>query len=174
MKLVLIGFKNSGKTSVGRILSEQLHIPFLDTDDLIESYYHKQHACFKSVREIYQFEGAQYFRTLERDIIQSACMENESVISTGGGSLLNTENCLALKRFGQLVYLDASPESLYNRLSSESLPAYIDALEPKKSFIQHYESRKKIYQAYADLTIDTHHKTIKEITDEILLRLRRS
>ncbi|NLA39320.1 MAG: shikimate kinase, partial [Methanomicrobiales archaeon] len=85
MKIVLIGFRGTGKTSVGRILSERLQVPFHDTDDLIER------RAGMPIPDIFRLHGEVRFRALEREVIESL-RDARGVISTGGGAVCDPAN----------------------------------------------------------------------------------
>lgn len=167
MNIVLIGFKNSGKTSVGQMIAEKLQKTFIDTDRLIEKNYPNQGNKLLSTCEIYQHNGRDYFRALEKEVITSLDI-HESIIATGGGSILDPSNVIHLKKLGRLIYLQSSFETLLARLQSRPIPAFLEAQRPEENFAEVYKARKNVYRHAADHTISTEHKSISDISEEII------
>lgn len=169
MNIVLIGFKNSGKTTVGTSLAFRLGHQFIDTDDAIEIKYFNMHRKQLSVREIYKLCGEQYFRQLEKEIILGLHITRPTILATGGGSILDKENVKRLKQLGTLVYLSLPLEKLVDRaLSQPSLPAFINPDNPLHSTMSIFEKRRSIYQNNADTIIDCQDKSPDAIAEEIL------
>lgn len=161
MNIVLIGFKNCGKTSVGQLIAEKLNRPFIDTDRLIEKHYLANTQLPRSVREIFQMEGENFFRALEKEAIASLIHIHSSVIATGGGSLLDSDNVSLLKTLGPLVYLHAPYDILTQRNSSQLFPAFLDE--------NNYQFRQLMYKKTADYQINTSNKSINEIAEAIIV-----
>jgi shikimate kinase len=141
LTLILCGFKGSGKTHFGKLLSSKLQLPFFDTDALLEKEYKI------GGPELYQRVGEKGFRDAESKII-FALPKTPAVISLGGGSLVRDENALHLKTLGTIIYLQAKFETLSFRI--EQTPIFV-----KSSLYETYLERLPIYEKYADLTIDT-------------------
>ena len=110
--LILIGFMGSGKSTVGKILAEKPEMKFLDTDLEIE----KEQG--RSVQVIFSEKGEEYFRKLENEMSKKLSTENNTIISTGGGIILNKENIEYLKKDGVVFFLDVAKKTLYKRLIS--------------------------------------------------------
>jgi shikimate kinase len=114
MSVVLIGYRGSGKTTVGKRLADRLWQPFVDTDDLVVR------KAGKSILEIFEQQGEAAFRDLESTVVRDALMLQEHVISLGGGALLREENRTALKASAhKVVYLKCDPEELYKRITAD-------------------------------------------------------
>ncbi len=107
MNIVLIGYRACGKTAIGRLLSERLNWPFLDTDVLIEQ------RCGMTIRDIFADRAEEAFREMERRIIAEVAQLDKHILSTGGGAVLNEDNARALKQRGLLIWLTASPETIW-------------------------------------------------------------
>jgi len=169
MNIILIGFKNCGKTSVGQSMAKKMAAPFIDTDNLIEQHYYNLNNRSLSTNEIYQKHGENYFRELEANIINDLKDTEKSVIATGGGSLLNPDNIITLKKLGEIIYL--------------LIPFYLieirNRLQPKPAFLNDqftladiYEQRKDIYSKAANIIINAENKSIDIIADEIILFIK--
>jgi shikimate kinase len=113
MKLVLIGLRGTGKSTVGRILSERLRWKYFDTDTLVQ----ERAGC--SIRELFEKQGEPAFRKMESEVVRECAAADQSVIATGGGAILDAENVVALKRDGFVVHLTANPSELWRRISQD-------------------------------------------------------
>ena len=156
MSVVLIGYRGSGKSTVGKRLADRLWQPFVDTDALIVR------KAGKSIREIFEHQGEQAFRDLESTIVRDTLKLKEHVISLGGGALLREENRAALKASGhKVVYLKCAPEELYKRITAD--PDSADArpdltmeggLEEVKNLLA---AREPTYRAAMSAELDVTH-----------------
>lgn len=114
MSVVLIGYRGSGKSSVGRKLADRMWRPFVDIDEIIARN------AGQSIKEIFENGGEQRFRDLETQAIRSALEGEEKVISLGGGSVLRDENrSMLVARTGHRIYLRCEPEELHKRIHSD-------------------------------------------------------
>ncbi len=173
MNIILIGFKNSGKTSVAKLTSVKTSKIFIDTDHLIEKHYRSEENRTLSTHAIYKNKGAFYFRNLEKGIIMSLSGIHNSIIATGGGSILDRTNVTILKNQGRLIYLNSSLEPLLKRLRLKQTPAFLSIENTEKNFIDLYKKRKKLYKRYADFEINTDNKSIKDISEEVIFFIDR-
>lgn len=167
MNLILFGFKSSGKTTIGKLLSVRLSRPFFDTDALLEQLFHEQTGEQLRVREIFKIIGEKSFRELEADVLQRLKSIKNSVIGLGGGLILNPGAAPSLAKLGRLVYLKVSKETLKKRIFSEELPPFFDPAHPEAAFEKYYNERKSQYEAIPALSVDLEAKT----QDQVLLEL---
>jgi shikimate kinase len=112
MKIFLIGFMGSGKSTIGRKLARFLRYSFIDLDMLIEN------KAGMSIAEYFSENGEDHFRELERDILQKTEFEPNTVIATGGGAPCYYDNMDWMNRHGKTVYLLMEPKALANRLQN--------------------------------------------------------
>ncbi len=138
--LVLIGMPGSGKSAVGKILTETTGKPLADTDQLIVE------KAGKSIPEIFREDGEPAFRDLESEIIRELSLQGGQVISTGGGAVLRPENVTLLRQNGRLFWLDRAPDSL---VPTDDRPLADTAAKMK----QLYQEREPVYRASADMII---------------------
>lgn len=113
MRIFLIGFMGSGKSYVGSRLADLLGYTFIDLDDKIEE------KTQKNIARIFEEEGEDYFRILERDTLQSLDKHNNAVIACGGGTPCFYNNMEWMKNHGKTIYLDLPPAILVQRLKNE-------------------------------------------------------
>lgn len=172
MKVVLIGYRAAGKSTVGKMLAARLNVDFRDTDAMIEE------SMDMPVKEIVALYGWEYFRSKERDIIQSLVKKEDCVIATGGGVVLFRENVDLLKqnvdllkRASVIVWLNAPLRDIVERLKQD---AQNEATRPPftsgnvvQETIDTMRKRLPLYERSADYVVDTLKKTLEQITEEI-------
>ncbi len=172
MHVILIGYRGTGKSAVGRRLAERLKMPFYDTDELIEQ------GAATSIRDMVAEEGWEYFRKKECEIIGRLPVLQRGVVATGGGAVLDQGNRHMLKEQGILIWLRANMTTIVERIggdatSKERRPPLLhgDACEEAEDILG---QRLPIYRRLADCSIDTTDKSIDEIADAICLFLGRT
>jgi len=164
--IYLIGYRGSGKTSVGRILGKLLQMPVLDSDDWLE-----QHTA-KSIRDIFASDGELHFRMLETNAIKTLSrLPVPHVFSLGGGAVVRGENVDMIHQSGWVVWLKASPVQLYSRIHSDHSTADRRPALTTLSGLDEIESlltfRSPIYASAANLSIETDDRTAADIAEEI-------
>jgi shikimate kinase len=148
--LILFGFQGCGKTYFGKRLSEVLGWHFLDIDYLIEQ------KIGISCRQCRLERGEEAFRLEERRVVMGLKKKENTVVSVGGGTVLNTENLNALKQLGQLVYLEVGPPILQERWTRT------------ESFEDCYASRVKVYEAIDAERVSCENKNDEEVLWELI------
>lgn len=166
MKIYLVGFMGSGKTTVGRELAARIDAPFFDLDELVES------AERMTIKDIFALHGEPYFRKRERDILRSTKHLAAAVVATGGGTFTFDENIQFIQAEGLSVYLSAPYTLLRARIIEKAAdrPLFNDDLATHEL----YASRIRYYRM-SDLTIDIREEeTPVEIVERLLLELPKS
>jgi shikimate kinase len=163
--IFLTGFMGCGKTSVGRVLAERLHCPFVDLDEVIVQ------EAGASVKEIFAAQGEPAFRRLESLALQRIAAGAKAVVSTGGGAVIARENRAIMRVAGSIVNLTASIETIVTRLSGDSQRPLLEGDVSVERIRTMLELRQEFY-ADADLRIDTTAKTVLAVVEEILHRLK--
>ena len=165
--IMLIGFMGSGKTTVGKLLSGRLGIPFEDTDERIES------RLGITISEIFASKGEAYFRDEETRELKLLQEESGSrVISAGGGLPVRAENRALMKDLGTTVYLTASVKTLAKRLAGDTTRPKLQGADLESRIISLMNQREEIYRSCADLTIATDDTDAQEICEEIIRMIR--
>ncbi len=160
--ILLIGFMGTGKTSVSLKLSELLNMKLIDTDGYIEK---KEN---KSISEIFETNGEEFFRKCESETLIELSKEKNLLISCGGGIIVKEENIPIMKKQGKVVLLKATPESIYERVKNDNTRPLLNNNMTIEHISNLMESRKEKYLKAADIIIDTDNKSIKEICQEII------
>ncbi len=171
MNIILIGYRCTGKTSVGKKIAERLAFPFYDTDELIQRH------TGKTVREMVDEEGWDAFRVTERALIKTLPSLADAIIAAGGGAIMDAENREVLRHNALCVWLTADVRTIVERIRTDRAsgaqrpPLSSDGLEQETTEI--LESRRPLYQELADVTVDTSGKGIDAIADEVCTVLSR-
>jgi shikimate kinase len=164
MKIFLIGYMGSGKSTVGKKLAKLLNYDFLDHDELIEK------AVGKSVYEIFNEDGEDRFREMEHNMLISLMSKDNVVISTGGGTPCHYNNMELMNENGLTIYLKMSANTLVSRLRSAKtdrpLVSGKSAEELYGFIISHLENREPFY-AEAQYKVKAKDLNINELADFI-------
>lgn len=150
--IFLIGFMGSGKTTVGRMLSESTDRPFIDLDHLIED------EQGKTIPELFEALGESGFRALERQALRTCERKNPSVVSTGGGLPCFYDSMDVMKHMGATIYLKTSPVELARRLQPEAAKRPLlkgVVLEQLPAHIASMLSKRESFYLQADYVIET-------------------
>lgn len=160
--VILIGFMGCGKTTVGLRLSYRRRCTVIDTDKEIEREEKR------SISDIFATNGEPYFRDLEtaclRKLLDSAVNQ---IISVGGGLPMREENRRLLQELGQVFYLRAEAETIYERLKGDTTRPLLQGADPLIKIRTLLQERDPYYREAADVVITVDDKSFDEILDEI-------
>lgn len=166
MNIVLIGYRGTGKSSVGKALAARLGRELVSTDSEIV----RRAGC--SIPEIVAQHGWEYFRDLESDVCRNLADRDQLVIDTGGGAIVRPRNVEMLKRNGRLFWLTASVESIAARIGGDTQRP---SLTGTKSFVEEIQDvlreRAPKYQAAADHVIPTDDRSIDHLVQLVLAHM---
>jgi len=158
--IALIGFMGTGKSTVGAELARRLCLRFVETDAVIEE------ASNKSISRIFAEEGEKAFRRLERSAIQAVTLEDDQVISCGGGATVDPRNLRLLRMTCKVVLLKADPRVLYERISRGSSRPLALNLKAPEDIARLIDDRRDAYAQY-DLCVDTGICSVEEAVEVI-------
>jgi shikimate kinase len=160
MNIVLIGYRGSGKTSIGQRLASKLWMDFVDTDVLLVE------RAGRTIREIFAAEGEEGFRRRESQVIAEVAARANVVIAAGGGAILKPENVAALKRNAKVIWLKARPEVLFQRIQGDAATTAnrpnLTAAGGLDEVTKVLEARTPLYQAAADVSFEVTYLTIDD------------
>lgn len=162
MKIILIGLRGVGKTTVGEALASRMKLPFFDTDRMIEE------AIGRTVHQIFSDQGELAFREYEtRALRKLGETPGKAVVATGGGIVLRPENQVLLPKLGKLIYLFAKPEVVIPRLKTSLKRPSLSGqpLDKETEFL--FLTRDPIYRDLADLTVLAESRSVEDIAGEI-------
>lgn len=162
-RVFVVGPMGAGKTSVGLELSTLLGFKFFDTDLLLE----QKHKL--SIVDIFKNFGAAYFRAQESVLLENISNQSNTVIATGGGSILCAKNRLILQQRGIVSYLTVNNNEQLRRLAAVSnRPLLPDNLEQRAVYLaNNILERHKMYEEVADFVIDTTHDNIRSLAQKL-------
>lgn len=163
MNIVLIGYRGTGKSTVGKVLAARLGRPVVSTDAEIVR------RAGQTIPEIVAQHGWEHFRDLESTVCENLAARDGLIIDTGGGAILRPHNVECLKRTGTLFWLTASVASIASRIGSDNQRP---SLTGTKSFVEEIEEvlvvRTPKYLEAADHVIQTDSRSINQIVEAIL------
>ncbi len=160
--IALIGFMGSGKTTVGKQLAKALEMKFVDIDKLITE------REGRTIPEIFETDGEAYFRRLESQIVEEESRDNNVVISTGGGVIIDNANIKNLQKSSFVVYLNCTIECVYQRVRRRKNRPLLNVDDMLKTITDLHQRREKLYRISCDYSveIDTE-STIYDTVDDI-------
>jgi len=160
--IVLVGMMGSGKTAIGRVLSERLGVAYVDSDEEIER------AANATIAEIFDRSGEPFFRDREAEVIARLLQSDPCVLSTGGGAYLASRNRAEISRHGVAVLLDADVDLLWERVRHKDTRPLLRTPNPRATLEELYTERASSYgmadlRAHADPAY-----SIDRMTDEVV------
>ncbi|HLV23964.1 MAG TPA: shikimate kinase [Moheibacter sp.] len=169
MKISLLGYMGSGKTTIGKQLSASLNMKFIDLDSFLEF------KCKKSIATIFQTEGEIKFRKYEHDALKETLNSNENfVLALGGGTPAYYHNMEWVNQYTHSIYLRMTPKELIERLRNEKnsrpMISHLTETDFPEFIAKHLFERRNFYEQ-AKQKIDLKDKSVKEIVEEINLNL---
>lgn len=160
-KIVLIGFMGSGKSTLGKELSDKLGLFFFDVDAYIEEKYQRE------IKEIFAKEGEEAFRRMETEALKEILLKEEEVlVSTGGGVVTREENVALLKEKGLVFYLKAGVETILSRLKGDVSRPLLQSEDLEKKIRELMAHREGAYLEAADYVIPTDGTSVPDLVEE--------
>ncbi|AGF49400.1 shikimate kinase [Candidatus Kinetoplastidibacterium galati] len=161
--IFLIGMMGSGKTTIGRNISNILDRKFIDLDLAIEN------RCGVNIPTIFEIEGEVGFRKREEIALLECSNEINTVLATGGGAVLSNQNRDILKKRGIVVYFQASIDDLFQRTSLDSnRPILTNTSKPYEKLRDLLNQRDPIYREVADIIINTSNTSISDLINNLV------
>lgn len=146
--LYLVGMMGAGKTTIGKKIAKALGVPFVDLDRVVEE------STGVSVATVFEIEGETGFRERESQALARASESGDCVVATGGGVVLNPVNRARLCGTGYVVYLNASPELLYDRTRMDRTRPLLRVADPLARITELVTKRDPLYREVADLVVE--------------------
>ena len=162
MNIFIVGPMGSGKSTVGKIISDELFLNFFDTDDEIEA------RTGASIDWIFDLEGEDGFRKRESEMLEEMVKKNSIVLSTGGGIILSKLNRELLSSRGTVFYLSTPISTQVERTSKDKDRPLLKNGDPGEILAKLHNERKELYEAVSDHVIDTENKSSQEVASEII------
>lgn len=162
----LIGFMGSGKSTIASYLAENYGMEIIDMDQLIVE------REGMAIPDIFAQKGELYFRDVETSLLIEIQGEQNKVVSCGGGVVLREKNIQAMKKSGQVVLLNAKPETILERVKDDDNRPLLWGNKNVQFIHDMMEKRQPKYEAAADLVIHTDGKSADEICKEIIGKVK--
>ena len=163
LNISLCGMMGSGKSTIGKILANKLDYNFIDVDKMIEI------EAKKTIKKIFEEDGEEYFRDLEEKITINILQHKKTIVSLGGGAIINKKVRSAIKENSYNIYLNVDVNILTKRLQNSKTRPLIYKKNLKKELINLIGIREKFYQK-ADLVVKNE-KNIIETTESIIKKI---
>ncbi len=158
--IYLTGMMGSGKSVTGRKLAAKMEYPFTDLDEKI------QLRTKKTIHELFA-KGEETFRHEESLALRDAAESSPRVIATGGGVILKPANIDFMRQTGKIIFLETSPDMLWNRVKDKKDRPLLRGENPKDNLLKIFSERQKKYEDSSDLKVNTDGKTAAAVADEI-------
>ena len=162
MNIFIVGPMGSGKSTVGKIISDELFFDFFDTDDEIEI------RTGASIDWIFDLEGESGFRKRESEMLDEMVKRNSIVLSTGGGIVLESSNRELLSSRGTVFYLSTPISVQVERTARDKDRPLLKNGDPEKILSKLHDEREEFYKSVSDHIIETEDKSSQEVASEII------
>ena len=162
MNIFIVGPMGSGKSTVGKIISDELFMNFFDTDEEIET------RTGASIDWIFDLEGEEGFRKRDSAILTEMVKKNSIVLSTGGGIILSEENRELLSSRGTVFYLATPIYVQIERTAKDKDRPLLKDGDPEAILTKLHKNRQNLYESVADHVGDTENKSSQEVASEIV------
>jgi shikimate kinase len=167
--IFLIGYRCTGKTTVGREVAQQIGATFVDADERLMKN------TGETVAAIVSRGGWSLFRRLEKQALKEICTKRGQVVATGGGIVTDPDNIEMMKQHGAVVWLHATPETIYSRMSKDEktgdLRPSLTDYNLKEEIEKTLSERISLYERAMTFEVDTDRKSYMDIAREIISRL---
>lgn len=166
IRCALIGMPGSGKSTVGEHLAQRVGVPFIDLDHRLEQ------ELGSTIRQFFETEGEAQFRDKEAALLASiAAIPGGMVLSTGGGVVLRPENRAVLQNFGNVLYLHASPQELYERVKHDRTRPLLQVGNPMEKLRELYALRDSLYRETAHFVVETDQDSVHTLVNTAIMQL---
>jgi shikimate kinase len=163
--LFLVGLMGAGKSTLGRQVARRLHLPFLDADVELER------RLGVTIATIFEIEGEQSFRDREEALIGELTDRRSIVLATGGGAVTREGSRRCLNERGTVVYLHATPETLFGRIRNSRNRPMLKVEDPSARLAALYAERDPLYRLIADHVIESDRDTVMRFARTLALGL---
>lgn len=160
--IALIGFMGTGKSTVSKYLKDMLAMKEVDVDAMIVEDQKMP------IRDIFETYGEEYFRDCESNAILNLQSCRQTIISCGGGAVIREENVKNLKKGSCIVLLTASPETILERVKDDGGRPILNGNMNVEFIKELMAKRKDFYEKAADIIIETDHKDVQQICEELI------
>ena len=169
MNLFLIGYRCSGKTTVGKSIAKKLGWAFVDADAMLVA------ASGKNIKDIIDIDGWASFRRMEHITLTQICAKKRQVVAPGGGLVLDAANIAAMKSSGQVIWLNATADTIRSRMQADANTEHLRPALTDRGALAEIENllteRRPLYERASDVLVHTDGIPVAEIAKRILDKL---
>ncbi len=169
MNLFLIGYRCSGKTKVSKSIAKKLGWAFVDADAMLVA------ASGKNIKDIIDIDGWASFRRMEHITLTQICAKKRQVVATGGGVVLDAANIAAMKSSGQVIWLNATADTIRSRMQADTNTEHLRPALTAKGALAEIEDllaeRRPLYERASDFVVQTDGIPIDEIVQKIIKKI---
>jgi len=162
MRLLIIGPMASGKSTIGLKLANRLNLDFVDTDQQVED------RAGAEISWIFDIEGESGFRIREEEALKEVCLNDEIVISTGGGIIIEKNNRKLISESGVVIYLEVSIQTQLERTLMDKSRPLLDSKDKEQTLKNLKKQRTPLYEEIANITIEAGDRSNNQVVEEIL------
>lgn len=162
MRLLIIGPMASGKSTIGLKLANRLNLDFVDTDQQVED------RAGAEISWIFDIEGESGFRIREEEVLKEVCLNDEIVISTGGGIIIEKNNRKLISESGVVIYLEVSIQTQLERTLMDKSRPLLDSKDKEQTLKNLKKQRTPLYEEIANITIKAGDRSNNQVVEEIL------
>ena len=160
MNLYLVGFMGSGKTAVANEVTETTNLKYIEMDEFIEK---KEN---RSINNIFEDSGEDYFRKVEKEVLKEISLNDNQIVSCGGGVVIDEDNINLMKNTGILICLQAKPEVIYQRVKNQKHRPLLNVNDPQVKIMELLKARTPYYEK-ANYIIETDDLSIKQVAQKV-------
>ena len=164
--IYLVGMMGSGKSVTAKKLAALLGYGFVDLDQWIEERHRR------SINDIFEKEGEVFFREAEAALLKEASTSAPRVVATGGGTILKQDNVDRMHATGTLVFLETSPDVLWDRVRHKKDRPLLKSADPKEKLMGIFSERLSFYEKACDFKVNTDGQTAEAVAEKILEKLK--
>ena len=162
MRLLIIGPMASGKSTIGLKLANRLNLDFVDTDQQVED------RAGAEISWIFDIEGESGFRIREEEVLKEVCLNDEIVISTGGGIIIEKNNRKLISESGVVIYLEVSIQTQLERTLMDKSRPLLNSKDKEQTLKNLKKQRTPLYEEIANITIEEGDRSNNQVVEEIL------
>lgn len=155
----------SGKSTVGRHLARHLGLGFVDSDHEIER------RIGMPIRSYFETHGEAAFRDLEAQVVAELAQQSDTVLATGGGTVLREANREVLRRHRRVIYLRSTPEELFRRLRHDMQRPLLQVADPQRRLRDLFRERDPLYRQTAHYTVEAVRPSVPTLVNMVLMQL---
>jgi shikimate kinase len=160
--IFLVGPMGAGKTTIGKLLASELCYDFVDSDKEIEA------RTGANIAWIFDVEGEEGFRRREKNIIETLNQQNNQVIATGGGAVLNEDTRKLLKACPYTIYVHAPIKTLLERTAQDKSRPLLQVKNPEQVFKKILNDREHLYKEVASLSLSSAEFSTRQVVNKII------